>query len=180
MWLADLGRWDEAQAEHRQVLTEAEVLAQYADGPTLSGLARLCALAAAAWVGGHSPGAVASTPVRPEYAARAVLLLRHAAAMGYRDCLYLKQGTDLAPLRNRKDFQMLLAGPDATTESHSRLTQPAVPTGNRSFVLPRFPYSAWSGTTRPWSLEYAKKSGTRSRRGETWLDTTSCAANPNS
>jgi hypothetical protein len=48
------------------------------------------------------------------------MLLRQAAAKGHRDTLYLKEGTDLAPLRNRKDFQMLLGDMEATTDRHSR------------------------------------------------------------
>jgi tetratricopeptide (TPR) repeat protein len=103
---------------HRQALTEAETLAKEADGPTLEGLARLCALASAPLAGGQKAGAAAA--VQEEYAARAVVLLRQAAAKGHRDTLYLKEGTDLAPLRDRKDFQMLLEDTDTTTDRHSR------------------------------------------------------------
>jgi tetratricopeptide (TPR) repeat protein len=102
---------------HRQALSEAEALAKSSDGPTLAGLARLCGLASAPLVGGQEPAAAA--PFQEEYAARAVGLLRQAASKGFRDTLYLQKGTDLAILRNRKDFQMLLEDREATTDRHS-------------------------------------------------------------
>jgi hypothetical protein len=80
---------------HATALTAVESLAKESDGPTLEGLARLCALAAAA--GGES------------YAARAVELLRQAAGKGHRDTAYLKDGSDLTSLHSRADFQNLLS-----------------------------------------------------------------------
>jgi tetratricopeptide (TPR) repeat protein len=100
--------------DHRQALAEAEALAQDGDGAALTGMARLCALASTPLAGGQ--GTDAAAPVREEYAARAVMLLRQAASKGSRDTLYLKQGTDLAPLRDRKDFRTLLEGTDGTTD----------------------------------------------------------------
>jgi tetratricopeptide (TPR) repeat protein len=105
------------KGNHREALAEADALAKNADGPTLAGLARLCALASAPLTGGQKP-AVATT-VREQYASRAVVLLRQAASKGFRDTLYLQKGTDLAPLRDRKDFQTLLADAEATTNPHS-------------------------------------------------------------
>jgi hypothetical protein len=81
--------------DHATALTAVESLAKESDGPTLEGLARLCALAAAA--GGES------------YAARAVELLRQAAGKGHRDTAYLKDGSDLTSLHSRADFQNLLS-----------------------------------------------------------------------
>jgi hypothetical protein len=88
---------------HSQALTEAESLAKEADGPTLERLGRVCALASAL---GPQPPTTGS--FHEEYAARAVALLRLAAAKGCRDILYLTEGADLAPLRKRDDFQSLL------------------------------------------------------------------------
>jgi hypothetical protein len=102
--------------DHRQAVTEAQSLAQNADGPTLGGLARLCALASKASASKQEPGAAAA--IREEYAALAVNLLRQAASKGYRDTLYLQQGTDLAILRDRKDFQKLLENTEAPTDKH--------------------------------------------------------------
>jgi tetratricopeptide (TPR) repeat protein len=101
---------------HRQALSEADSLAKNADGHTLAGMARACALASTPLSGGKEPAAAA--PVREEYAARAVMLLRQAASKGYRDTLYLQQGTDLAILRGRKDFQKLLEDTDVPTDKH--------------------------------------------------------------
>jgi serine/threonine protein kinase/tetratricopeptide (TPR) repeat protein len=42
------------------------------------------------------------------YSARAVGLLRDAAAKGYKDVAHMKQDTDLEPLRDREDFKKLL------------------------------------------------------------------------
>jgi hypothetical protein len=103
--------------DHRQALAKAESLAQNADGPTLAGLARLCARTSVPLADGQKPSAAA--PFHEEYAARAVLLLRQAASKGFRDTLYLQKGTDLAPLRDRKDFQMLLADREAPIDRHS-------------------------------------------------------------
>jgi tetratricopeptide (TPR) repeat protein len=105
------------KGNHPEALTEADALAKNADGPTLAGLARLCARASVPLVGGQKPAA--ATPVQEEYAARAVQLLRQAASKGFCDTLYLQQGTDLAPLRHRKDFQTLLADAQVTTDGHS-------------------------------------------------------------
>jgi serine/threonine protein kinase len=44
-----------------------------------------------------------------KHAARAVELLRQAAAIGYRDVGHIKQDTDLDSLRNRDDFRQLIA-----------------------------------------------------------------------
>jgi tetratricopeptide (TPR) repeat protein len=100
--------------EHRQALAQAEALAKDADGPTLEGLARLCALASAANGEPKTPEAAAA---REQYPARAVELLRQAVAKGYRDSLYLKNGTDLSPLRGRMDLQKLVREVEAMNES---------------------------------------------------------------
>jgi tetratricopeptide (TPR) repeat protein len=86
--------------DHRRALAEAEALAQDGDTPTLEGLARLCALASRL---------VEDADQREQYAARALTLLRQAVGKGYRDNFYLKEGADLAPLRQRADFRKLLA-----------------------------------------------------------------------
>src|SRR5262249_28836623 len=101
----------------RPALAEAGALAKDADGPTPPGLARLCALAPPPVAGGQGPAAAAH--FQEEYATRAVGLLRQAASKGFRDTLYLQQGTDLAILRNREDFRMLLGDTEATTDRHS-------------------------------------------------------------
>jgi tetratricopeptide (TPR) repeat protein/tRNA A-37 threonylcarbamoyl transferase component Bud32 len=102
--------------DHRQALAGADTLARDADGRTLEELARLCALASAAIADeGQEPAAAAQ--FREQYAARAVDLLRQAAGKGYRDIAYLKEGSDLAPLRHRTDFQKLLAKGEAKRET---------------------------------------------------------------
>jgi hypothetical protein len=103
--------------DHRQAVAEAQSLAQNADGPTLGGLARLCALASKPSVRRKELAAIAA--VREEYAALAVVLLRQAASNGFRDTLYLQYGPDLVALRERKDFQMLLKDREAPTDRHS-------------------------------------------------------------
>ena len=93
----------QASGHHDQALSEAETLAKVSDAPTLEGLARLCALASA--VAGE------------RYAVRAEKLLRQAVDEGYRDTLYLKEGADLAPLRQRDDFKKLLAELEEKTKA---------------------------------------------------------------
>ncbi len=95
------------RGDHRQAFAEAETLAKDADGPTLEGLARLCALASVVVHEGQKSAEAAA--IQEQYAARAVELLRQAAGKGHRDSAYLKEGTDLAALRQRADFQQLLA-----------------------------------------------------------------------
>jgi tetratricopeptide (TPR) repeat protein len=85
----------QASGSHEQALAEAETLAKGGDAPTLEGLARLCARA--------------SEVAGERYAVLAVKLLRQAVSAGYRDTLYLNEGADLAPLRQRDDFKKLLA-----------------------------------------------------------------------
>jgi tetratricopeptide (TPR) repeat protein len=94
--------------DHEKALAEATALAQDGDGRTLEGLARLCAQASAA-IASSTQEAGQGAKFQEQYAARAVQLLRQAAGKGHRDRLYLKEGTDLAPLRSRADFQKLLA-----------------------------------------------------------------------
>jgi tetratricopeptide (TPR) repeat protein len=94
--------------DSRQGLAGAEALAKDADGPTLERLARLCALASAA-VTSEKQETAEAADLREQYAARAVALLHQAVGKGYGDKLYLKEGTDLAPLRQRADYQKLLA-----------------------------------------------------------------------
>jgi tetratricopeptide (TPR) repeat protein len=93
----------QASGNHDQALTKAETLAKGRDAPTLEGLARLCALA--------------SVVAGERYAVRAVKLLRQAVDEGYRDTLYLKEGADLAPLRQRDDFKKLLAELEEKTKA---------------------------------------------------------------
>jgi tetratricopeptide (TPR) repeat protein len=93
----------QASGNHDQALTKAETLAKGGDAPTLEGLARLCALASA--VAGE------------RYAVRAVKLLRQAVSEDYQDTLYLKDGVDLAPLRQRDDFKKLLAELEEKTKA---------------------------------------------------------------
>jgi tetratricopeptide (TPR) repeat protein len=93
----------QVSGNHDQALSEAESLAKDSDAPTLEGLARLCALASA--VAGE------------RYAVQAVKLLGQAVSAGYRDTLYLKEGADLAPLRQRDDFKKLLAELEEKTKA---------------------------------------------------------------
>jgi hypothetical protein len=93
----------QASGNHDQALTKAESLAKGGVAPTLEGLARLCALASA--VAGE------------RYAVRAVKLLRQAVSEDYQDTLYLKEGADLAPLRQRDDFKKLLAELEEKTKA---------------------------------------------------------------
>jgi tetratricopeptide (TPR) repeat protein len=102
--------------KHQEALTDAETLAKSANGPTLAGMARLCALASALSSGAQNSAAPAS--FQEDYATRAVVLLGQAASKGYRDSLYLKEGVDLSPLRNRQDFQMLLKDAETIPERH--------------------------------------------------------------
>jgi hypothetical protein len=44
-----------------------------------------------------------------DYAARAVVLLRHATERGFTEVEQIKTDTDLDPLRQRDDFKNLLA-----------------------------------------------------------------------
>jgi hypothetical protein len=105
------------RGDHGRALAEAAALAQDGDGPRLEGLARLCSLASAA-VAGDKLQADETTKLQEQYACQAVQLLRQAAGKGHRDRLYLKEGTDLAPLRRRADFQQLLA--EAEPKSDTR------------------------------------------------------------
>jgi tetratricopeptide (TPR) repeat protein len=105
------------KGDHREAISDAQVLAKDADGPTLGGLARLCALASRPSGSRKEPAATAA--VCEEYAALAVVLLRQAALKGFRDTLYLQKGPDLVALRDRKDFQMLLEDREASTDRHS-------------------------------------------------------------
>jgi tetratricopeptide (TPR) repeat protein len=93
----------QANGNHDRALSEAELFAKVSDAPTLEGLARLCALASA--VAGE------------RYAVRAEKLLRQAVSEGYQDTLYLKEGADLASLRQRDDFKKLLAELEEKTKA---------------------------------------------------------------
>jgi hypothetical protein len=64
-------------------------------------LACVCALASAA--------VKDDAKRREQYADRAVALLRQAVAAGWKDAAHMKKDQDLAPLRDREDFQKLLA-----------------------------------------------------------------------
>ncbi len=44
-------------------------------------------------------------------------LLQQAVGKGHRDMLYLKEGVDLAPLRQHADFQKLLAETEVKRET---------------------------------------------------------------
>jgi tetratricopeptide (TPR) repeat protein len=105
--------------DHRPALAAAEALAKDRDVSALEGLARLCALASVAVGSGERPTPEARD-LQEQYAARAVALLRQAIGQGYRDSLYLKEGTDLAPLRSRQDFLALLADVEAKSDTRSR------------------------------------------------------------
>jgi serine/threonine protein kinase/tetratricopeptide (TPR) repeat protein len=89
--------------EHAKAVAEADFLAEAKDatGATLYDLACICALAATA---------VKDDARLPEhYAARAVALLCQAVAKGWKDAAHMKKDPDLDALRDREDFQQLLA-----------------------------------------------------------------------
>ena len=54
---------------------------------------------------------------KDEYAKRAVELLQRAVKAGYKDAAHMKQDTDLDPLREREDFQQLMAELEAMEET---------------------------------------------------------------
>jgi tetratricopeptide (TPR) repeat protein len=89
--------------EHAKAVAEVNALAEAKEvtGATLYDLGCVCALAAAA---------VKDDARLPEhYAARAVALLRQAVAKGWKDAAHMKKDPDLGVLRDREDFQQLLA-----------------------------------------------------------------------
>ena len=51
----------------------------------------------------------ADRALHEKYAARAVVLLREAVQAGYKNVAHIKRDSDLDPLRQREDFQKLLA-----------------------------------------------------------------------
>jgi serine/threonine-protein kinase len=92
--LAQLGQHARATAEVEDILTTTKL-----NGSATYDVACVFALAAAK----------AKEPVLTEqYAARAVALLRDAAAKGFRDVAHMQQDTDLDALRQRQDFQEFL------------------------------------------------------------------------
>ena len=103
--LARVGRPAEA-------VTEAEHLAgsPNLDTNTLYALAGAFARAAAA--------AKDDAPAAERHAARAVGLLRQAAAKGYKDVAFLKKDPDLDALRRRSDFTQLIT----ELEAKARIT----------------------------------------------------------
>jgi serine/threonine protein kinase len=104
--------------DHSKALAAAAALAKDGDGPTLEGLARVCSLASAA-VASDKQQADETARFQERYAGQAVQLLRQAAGNGHRDHAYLKEGTDLAPLRSRADFQQLLAEAEPLSETRN-------------------------------------------------------------
>jgi hypothetical protein len=83
-----------------EAVQEAEQAAATKQPAMLYGAARVCALASAA--------AKDNAKLREQYAARAVELLRQAAAKGYKDIEHLKKDDDFKPLRDRADYKTLL------------------------------------------------------------------------
>jgi hypothetical protein len=47
--------------------------------------------------------------MKPEYADRAIELLRKAVQAGWKDAAQMAEDTDLDPLRGREDFKKLMA-----------------------------------------------------------------------
>jgi len=63
------------------------------------------------------------------YADQAMAMLRDAVAKGFKDAAHMKKDTDLDPLRQREDFQKLLAELEAKAKTSERravvpLTEP--------------------------------------------------------
>jgi serine/threonine-protein kinase len=90
------------QGDHTRATTEVEEVLQ--DGNPSAGL-----LYGAACVYALAAGKVQDAPLVERYAVRAVALLRAAVVKGYRNVAHLKQDTDLDALRQRPDFQAVLA-----------------------------------------------------------------------
>jgi tetratricopeptide (TPR) repeat protein len=91
--------------EHARAVAEVNALAEVkgVDGSTLYDLACVCALAADKVTGDTGPR------LAEEYAARAVELLRHAVAKGYKNAAHVSEDKALDALRGRDDFKNLLA-----------------------------------------------------------------------
>jgi tetratricopeptide (TPR) repeat protein len=100
--LARTGQVSQATAAVEELLRPGN-----ADSDTLYDAARLYAQAAAQAVKEASPST--SFQRAEQYARRAVDLLRQAIQKGYKDVARLKKDTDLDSLRQRPDFQQLLA-----------------------------------------------------------------------
>jgi hypothetical protein len=92
--LAHLGEAAEAAAEADDLARGAGLTSDF-----LYDLACVYSLSAAA---------ARELSVRHRYAARAVEVLEQAAREGYRDLANMKKDTDLDPIRNRPDFQVLI------------------------------------------------------------------------
>jgi serine/threonine protein kinase/tetratricopeptide (TPR) repeat protein len=102
--------------EHARAVAEVNALVKAEDlpGGSLYKLAGVCALASAAAKGADAPR------LAEQYAARAVELLRQAAARGYKDAAGMKNDRDLDALRDRADWQKLLAELEAKSQSRRR------------------------------------------------------------
>ena len=94
--MARLGESLRATAEVERLLLRGEGAAGF-----FYNAARVFALAA-----GKHRDAISVEP----YAERAVHLLRQAVARGFKDAAHMNKDTDLDALRQRHDFQELLAG----------------------------------------------------------------------
>src|SRR5262249_45322449 len=92
--------------QDQQATTEVEAVLQ-AGPPTADRLYD------AACVFALSAGKAGDPAVQERYAARAVALLRDAVAKGYNKVAHLKKDSDLDALRQRADFQQLLADLEA-------------------------------------------------------------------
>jgi serine/threonine-protein kinase len=88
--------------KHARATAETEELLQ--TGPASAGL-----LYDAACVFAVASGSCRDTALTERYAVRAVALLRQAVAKGWKNFAHLQKDPDLDPLRQRADFQKLLA-----------------------------------------------------------------------
>jgi hypothetical protein len=104
-----------ALADHARLASAADELARFGYDPVPDTYNAACYLSRCVALAGKD--AQLAEPARRElaqgYADRAMALLRHAVARGYKDAAHMKNDPDLQPLRGREDFKIMAADVEA-------------------------------------------------------------------
>jgi serine/threonine-protein kinase len=95
--------------QHPEAVAAAEEALQSGNAAAVTRYAAACVYALAAGQAAKDAPPNTNSPRAEQYARRAVALLRQAVQQGYKDAAHMKNDADLDGLRQRPDFQQLLA-----------------------------------------------------------------------
>jgi hypothetical protein len=100
--------------QHAEAVAAAEEVLRPGNADAVTRYAAACVYARAAAQAAKEAAPQSSSLRAEQYAGRAVELLRQAVQQGYKNLAHLQKDADLAGLRQRPDFQQLLAELGAT------------------------------------------------------------------